>query len=292
MIVKPYISYAKINLFLYVTNKRSDGYHELYTLMVPVSLCDDIHITFGRQSIAIECSHPDIPINETNLAYMAGKEFFDTTKIKDRVSINIHKRIPISAGLGGGSSNAATVLNALNAYYHNPLSNDQLMALGLKIGADVPFCLYQKPAIATGVGEILTPYTEPLPSCIIIVYPGFHISTQQIFKKLNFKLTNHSKKNKMPLFNHLNLHWDSVLWNDLESVAIAEYSYLSEVKQTLIEAGIQTPTMSGSGSSFFGICDSMDKAKQIEARLKVNQQWQIFTCSIITSQKEIKKSKD
>ena len=185
---------AKINLFLQVIGRRSDGYHELVTLMCCVSLYDKIALTFGKRDIPVICAHPQVPQDQTNLAQVAAGLFFNNhtrhSDVRDQgVQIAITKRIPVAAGLGGGSSDAAAVLVGLNRHYDNPFSRHELRAMGQKIGADVPFFIDRKPAIATGIGEKLKPYNHLKPLKVLLVYPGFGVSTAAVYEKLNLGLT-------------------------------------------------------------------------------------------------------
>ena len=141
------LSPAKINLFLQVTGKRPDGFHELFSLMCCLDLFDIIFLEFGGKKIEIESTGRQIPLDETNIAHKAATLFFKLLKSTDGLNIRIEKSIPVAAGLGGGSSNAASVLIGLNQHYGFPFSRDELMSMGLEIGADVPFFLFQKPAL-------------------------------------------------------------------------------------------------------------------------------------------------
>ena len=199
------LSPAKINLFLQVTGKRPDGYHALFSLMCCVNLFDKISLQFDADKIEIDSSHPQMPRDDANLAYKAADLFFKTSKITAGVKVSIQKNIPVAAGLGGGSSNAASVLLGLNDHYGQPLSRHQLITLGLKLGADVPFLLHQKPALASGVGEKLEAYTAWLPDIVVIVYPGFAVSTAAVFQNLNLRLTNCKKKNYQSHFKEIRI---------------------------------------------------------------------------------------
>jgi 4-diphosphocytidyl-2-C-methyl-D-erythritol kinase len=199
------LSPAKINLFLQVTGKRPDGYHELFSLMCCVTLCDTIYLQFGTEKIQIESSHPQIPLDQTNLAHKAAALFLNALGAAEGVKITIEKSIPLAAGLGGGSSNAASVLKGLNQHYGLPFSRDRLMSMGLGLGADVPFLLFQKPALASGIGVRLEAYSDPLPYRVIIVDPGFGVSTAEVFQNLNLRLTKCKKKNYKTLFKEIRL---------------------------------------------------------------------------------------
>ena len=182
------LSPAKINLFLLITEKRSDGYHNLASLMCCIKLYDTVLLTFGSKSTTVSCVHPDVPEDETNLAFKAVDIFQKALGSYNGVKIIIEKKIPVAAGLGGGSSNAAAVLLGLNRHYGYPFPKDDLMKMGLSIGADVPFFIFQKPAVATGIGEHLESYEGLKPLKVLLVYPGFSVSTAQVYKKFNLGL--------------------------------------------------------------------------------------------------------
>ena len=255
------LSPAKINLFLQVTGKRPDGYHELFSLMCCVNLCDVILLKFGHESIQIETSHPQIPRDGTNLAHKAAAVFFETLNISDGLKIIIDKSIPVAAGLGGGSSNAASVLKGLNQYYGHPLSRKQMMSMGLALGADVPFFLFGKPALASGIGEKLKAYSGPLPFHIVIVYPGFEVSTAEVFQNLNFGLTNCEKKIKQPFLTKIDFEPRLHLFNDLEIVTTSEHPVITSIKEQLLNRGALGALMSGSGPTVFGVFDQEKLAR-------------------------------
>jgi 4-diphosphocytidyl-2-C-methyl-D-erythritol kinase len=275
------LSPAKINLFLQVTGKRPDGYHELFSLMCCVSLYDTIYLQLDTDQITIDSSHPNLPLNETNLAHKAAALFFKTLGVSDGVKITIEKKIPVAAGLGGGSSNAASVLRGLNHYYGHPFSREQLSTMGLCLGADVPFLLYRKPAFATGVGEKLEPYTEQLPYHVIIVYPGFEVSTAQVFQNLNLRLTKCKKKIKKPFSKKTGFDAALHLCNDLEAVTISKHPEIKFVKEELIRQRALGALMSGSGPSVFGLFSDPDITSNAMKVFGHNSRWSTFSAKII-----------
>ena len=188
------LSPAKINLFLHITGRRPDGYHELVSLMSCIGLHDQVSLTFNTGKTSVTCRHPDVPNDEGNIAYRAAACFFKALGKADGVEIFIDKHIPVAAGLGGGSSNAASVLLGLNDYYENPFSRDDLKRMGLSLGADVPFFICRKPALASGIGEKLAPYPWLKPYHILLIFQGIGISTAQVYKNLNLALTNREKR--------------------------------------------------------------------------------------------------
>lgn len=287
------LSPAKINLFLKVLKKREDGYHDILTVMQPVSLYDEILLEVGDgRGIFIECDNKSVPSDETNLVYRAAKAFFEATGINRHLFIKIKKNIPVAAGLGGGSSNAATVLRALNEITSQNISTDNLIKIGAGIGSDVPFFIAGKSSIARGRGELLEPVDLPK-FWYILVNPGVPLSTQWVYQTLDktgglvktkpvFSVLS-KVKDKISYFvkgRNLNLTKSNedinitiskvsaiyragrggnqqvikgLVMNDLEAVAIKKYPEIKEIKDTLINSGAICALMSGSGATAFGI---------------------------------------
>jgi 4-diphosphocytidyl-2-C-methyl-D-erythritol kinase len=274
------LSPAKINLFLQVTAKRTDGYHELYSLMCCIDLCDTIILEFGLKNIEIESSHPQIPLDDTNLAHRAAAMFFKALNVNDGLKIFIDKSIPVAAGLGGGSSNAASVLKGLNQHYGYPFSRNQLMSMGLRLGADVPFFLFGKPALASGIGEKLAAYPGALPFHIVVVYPGFKVSTGEVFQNLNLGLTKCEKKIKRPFSMKIGFDPGLHLCNDLEIVTASEYPMITSIKERLLIHGASGALMSGSGPAVFGLFSDSHRAERAKQAMGVNTRWDAFVCDI------------
>jgi len=275
-----YLSFAKINLFLYVTGRRADGYHELFSLMVPLTLADRIEIVRSGNGIKAVCSHPEVPEDDANLACKAANLFRSAMIDKkadpgfEHLTIHIEKKIPVCGGLGGGSSNAACVLQALNELSETPFSRGELMGLGLALGADVPFFLSQGPAFASGVGEKLFPCSQMPDFSVIVVNPGVAASTVNVFRKLEFGLTFapsyiiNPSSNVLPFGRELdgreNLH------NDLERPACSLYPEIGLAKKEMALLLKRNVYMSGSGSSLFALYSDHDVAeKDYEQLLKV-----------------------
>jgi 4-diphosphocytidyl-2-C-methyl-D-erythritol kinase len=273
---------AKINLFLEVTGKRPDGYHNLSTLMCCIGLYDSISLSFGGKKTTVNCSHPNVPEDETNLAFRAARLFFDNANISEGVDIVIDKKIPVGAGLGGGSSNAAAVLKALNIFYDSPLQENVLMETGKSIGADVPFFIYGKPAHATGIGDILTPYPHLAAHPILLIYPSIPVSTAQVYKKMNLRLTKNKKINTKIDFK---LNWgrgaSKLLYNDLETVAFEICPEIKKAKVALLQSGAMGALMSGSGSAVFGIFENLENAKQALNALSHHRMWQLYLSHLV-----------
>ena len=246
------------------------------SLMCCVSLYDEITLEFGTKKTWTQCSSAIVPRNEDNLAHRAASLFFDKLNKKEGVKISIEKRIPVAAGLGGGSSNAAGVLLGLNQFYGHPLSQDQLMPMGRSLGADVPFFLLQKPAIATGIGDRLEPFPNLFPFYILLISQGFGVSTAEVYRKLNLRLTKCKKKlTRAPLKKH---GFDAALHlcNDLEAVTISEYPEIKSAKKQLLNHGALGALMSGSGPSVFGVFTDMDTAREAKNALSHNHHWQLY----------------
>lgn len=276
------LSPAKINFFLHVRGKRPDGYHDLFSLMCRINLFDEISLQIGDMSkaaVEIYCSHPKVPADATNLAHQAATLFQGQLHATRSVKIHLKKNIPVSAGLGGGSSNAASVMLALNTYYGQPFSPENLMKMGFRLGADVPFFVFQKPAIATGVGEKLDAFEGDLQYHILLLYPGFSVSTAAVYQNLNLGLTKDEKK---PTSNHLKLSRFNPahhLTNDLEQVTVSKYPEIGLAKEKLLDLGAVGALMSGSGPTVFGLFDNADaakKAKQTLSRDNEAKDWRLF----------------
>ncbi len=279
------LSPAKINLFLAVTGKRPDGYHELYMLMCAVSLYDTITLIFNPQSrsqkINIFCDATDVPSDESNLAHKAACLFFKKMGVRDSVDIFIEKNIPTGAGLGGGSSNAAALLSGLNQHYGFPFSREKLMEMGVTLGADVPFFIFGKPAIATGIGEKIEAYKGLSPFKVLLIYPGFSVSTASVYKNFSLGLTTCKKKIINLPFKDSVFNPECHLCNDLETVTASLYPEITEIKSLLCEHGAQGAMMSGSGSAVFGLFSDAETARAAKQNISQNKKWKIFVADML-----------
>lgn len=248
---------AKINLFLHVFGRRPDGFHDLETWMQKLVLCDEV--TLQLQSggkIGLTCSEKSLPTDAANLAWRAAEMFFSaSTQGKGcGVDIRLEKRIPVAAGLGGGSSDAGAVLRGLNTLFDTEFSRHELLTMALRLGADVPFFVTEHDAVlAGGVGELMQPVSALTGYSFLLVNPGFSVSTQWVFE--NLALTRGYKKSKLPGFqkNTSGVLALNGLENDLEQVTQASHPEIGEIKDTLIAAGAITAMMSGSGPTVFGV---------------------------------------
>jgi 4-diphosphocytidyl-2-C-methyl-D-erythritol kinase len=276
------LSPAKINLFLHVLRRRPDGYHDLFSLMCPIGLYDRVELAVGGQGLRIECSDPAIPCDETNLAVRAARAFYAALGRPAHLAIRLVKNVPAGAGLGGGSSNAAGVLLGLNRLHGFPFTRRRLMAIGLTLGADVPFFIFGAPALAAGVGERLEPFGRIPPLSAVVVSPNLNVSTRMIYQNLNLELTN---RQKPPTRAHLKrTAFDPLLYlyNDLETVTLALHPGLASIKQRLIESGALGSLMSGSGSSIFGLFPDEGAARKAAGSLAETVQGRVFCAELLT----------
>lgn len=247
------LSPAKINLFLEVVGKRPDGYHDLRSLMCCITLNDTLAFDMSADEISVTCRHPEVPEDGTNLACRAAEIFFKSFATPKRVGITIEKKIPVGGGLGGGSSNAATVLSTLNRYYGRPFTTDRLRAMGRQLGADVPFFIDGSPALATGIGDMLEPFSGLKRYHVVLINPGFSVSTEMVYKKVTLGLTKDKKINKYTPFSEISSDIQNHLYNDLETVTAAMYPEISMAKEQLLESGALGALMTGSGPTVFGL---------------------------------------
>ena len=255
------LSPAKINLFLQVVGKRSDNYHDLFTLMCCISLYDSIDFVFDTSDISVSCSHPQVPENESNLVYKAADLFYKKLGKPGGVGISIDKKIPVGAGLGGGSSNAAAVLCELNRYFHSPFSQEMLRYMGREIGADVPFFITGEPAIATGIGDRLKPFHGMDRYYVVLINPGFSVSTADVYKNLNLGLTKCEKIIKKIPFDGSPINICELLCNDLETVTANMHPDIDSAKALLMRLGAEGALMTGSGPTIFGLFSDADQAR-------------------------------
>lgn len=246
---------AKINLGLFIVGKRSDGYHLLQTLLYPLDqLVDDIHISLAdhndckilSEGIEIDCAQED------NLCYKAYHLWQNEIGPLPGITIKINKRIPAGAGLGGGSSNAATTLLGIRQLCHPELQLDLLASLAARLGADIPFFLYQKPMLAKGIGTELIPFELELPYEIRLITPPIHSSTVSAYKAMDYRQFDH-ERDLTVILNQAFSTWKQKLDNDLEVPVFAMYPELKVLKEQLYEEGAVYAAMSGSGSAVFGL---------------------------------------
>lgn len=263
---------AKINLFLRVTGKRPDGYHDIVTVFQKITLFDSITLEKTNGGIELTCLQNTIPTDSRNIAYRAACIFEEFTGITVGIRITIDKRIPIAAGLGGGSSDAACVLKGLHAMYGTPCGEDALSCMAAKLGADVPFFVSPySTAIGRGKGENLEPRPTPL-IWVVVVNPGFPVSTKWVYD--NLKLT--TVENTFIFSPHDTAVLEEILHNDLETVSIPEYPVINSIKTRLISCGAKGALMTGSGPTVFGIFKDESKAQRAYAELQSEPDWSVY----------------
>ena len=259
---------AKINLFLKILSRRSDGYHEIESLMQKVALFDVLHISRQVGSISLACRGGSVPEGSDNLVYKAANAFFSAARIEPGVEIVLEKNIPVAAGLGGGSSDAAAALLGLNMLLGTDLDMERLLDIGLGLGADVPFFLQDcSGAVATGIGESLQKVDPIEDFWILLVNPGFAVSTKWAYE--NFPLTSCTNPYILARGRKMNGDFQMVptglfekLGNDLEAVTINRYPEIGDIKKELKRAGAVTALMSGSGPTVFGLFAGKEEAQR------------------------------
>ncbi|MCG6892786.1 MAG: 4-(cytidine 5'-diphospho)-2-C-methyl-D-erythritol kinase [Desulfobacteraceae bacterium] len=272
---------AKINWFLRVLKRRDDGYHDIESLMSCISLFDDLFFAFDQPRISVHCQHPEVPEDGTNLAFRAARLFFQRLSLDEGVSITIDKRIPVGAGLGGGSSNAATVLRVLNRRYRKPFAEPALKEMGLSLGADIPFFLKGRPALVHGIGESVR-IVNGLPCVpLVLVKPEFSVATKWAYKNLNLALTKGPNRHKYDLLKDWKFDFRHHLCNDLETVTERKYPEISIIKRSLVDHGAAGALMSGSGPTVFGCFPDRDTARKAYQTLSRNREWQLFLAETI-----------
>ena len=259
---------AKINLGLDVLRRREDGYHEVKMIMQTIGLHDDLEIRKTKTpGIQVKTNLYYLPTNENNLVYKAAKLLMDEFQIQDGVSIQLKKRIPVAAGMAGGSSDGAAVLWGINQMYGLGLSMQALMERGVRLGADVPYWIQRGTALAEGIGEKLS-VLPPMPKCtILIAKPGISVSTKFVYENLHandLKPEQHPDVDSMiEAMRQKDLGLlCSRMGNVLETVTIPAYPVINEIKRTMMDNGAIGSMMSGSGPTVFGIFDSPAAAKQ------------------------------
>ena len=263
---------AKINLGLDVLGRRENGYHDVRMVMQTIYLYDNVTLTKTEETgIRLECNLFYLPVDEHNIAYKAAKLLMDEFHIQEGIHIVLDKHIPVAAGLAGGSANAAAVLVGMNRLFTLGLSQEELMARGVTLGADVPYCIMRGTVLAEGIGEILSPL-PPLPKCyVLIAKPGVSVSTQAVYQKLDSQeIVEHPDIDGIleGLDKQDLQKVASSMGNVLETVTIGDYPVIEDIKDVMKEAGALNAMMSGSGPTVFGIFDDRSKAKQAQQRIR------------------------
>jgi 4-diphosphocytidyl-2-C-methyl-D-erythritol kinase len=266
---------AKVNYRLEVLRKRPDGYHDLRMIMQRIDLCDDIEISLKDTSgVNVNCDSAVVSGGMDNIAWRAADSILSSSGLDAGVQISIIKRIPVAAGLGGGSSDAASVLMGLNELLGLGYSDEKLMEIGVKLGADVPFFIFKKTALAEGIGEKLSIVEGLPPVWIVLVNPNIHVSTAWVYQ--NLTLTNRPDNYKLPQFSNRVKDICTILKNDLESVTITRFPVIGEIKDALLEYGASGVLMSGSGPTVFSVFNSEEEAKHCHEEIGKVDGWASF----------------
>lgn len=257
---------AKINLGLDVVRRREDGYHEVRMIMQTIHLYDKLELVRTKEpGVVITANLDFLPTDENNLIYKAAKLMQDVFQIEEGIAVDLQKRIPVAAGMAGGSTDAAAVLYGMNELFHLGLKRQKLMELGVKIGADVPYCLMRGTALAEGIGEKLRSL-PPMPKCaVLIAKPGIGVSTKFVYENLKLdKNTVHPDINGQIAAIRKGSLKDvaACMGNVLETVTISRYPVIDEIKRCMMENGAVNAMMSGSGPTVFGLFRDEDTAKE------------------------------
>lgn len=263
---------AKINYRLDVLRKRPDGYHDLRMVMQRIDLCDDIHIALsGHAGIRVTCGRAGVPEGPENIAWRAADALLKLSGKAVGLDIAITKNIPVAAGLGGGSSDGAAVLMGVNELLGLGLDDGRLMEIGVKLGADVPFFIFKKTALAEGIGEKLSPIDRMPPAWLVLVNPNIHVSTAWVYQ--NLQLTTRNDDHIISCFYGSVADVCAILSNDLETVTIRRFPVIGEIKERLLALGACGALMSGSGPTVFGVFADEGEARSAAAEISRVSGW-------------------
>lgn len=277
---------AKINLYLHVVGKRSDGYHDLDSVMVKLGLADEVVLEKRQSGIELCCPGSDLAADESNLAWRAARVIIDYCGISGGVAISLTKKIPLAAGLGGGSSDAAAVIRGICRLYDIHLTRQELLDLGVRLGADVPFFLVDEVAAhAAGIGEKLNPVRFEEVFHVVLVNPGFAVSTKWVFD--NFALTTIGN----PYILGRESPWCqenavisrseiTMIFNDLEAVTCSRYPQIASIKERMIQLGALTSLMTGSGPTVFGLFDDRETARRCSEAFSAEPGMSVFLTQV------------
>ncbi|HUD46391.1 MAG TPA: 4-(cytidine 5'-diphospho)-2-C-methyl-D-erythritol kinase [Candidatus Baltobacteraceae bacterium] len=284
-------SCCKVNLLLNILGKRPDGYHELETVIHPVDVCDRLEFERAGNGIHLTCSDPRLPVNSKNLVFRASALFLQSAGVTDGIRIHLHKKIPVAAGLGGGSGNAAVTLLALNELFGYPLEPANLAELAASLGSDIPFFLQSNPALATGRGEVITPlsfFPALSGTYMVLVHPGFGISTPWAYEQLaKFPAGAHGTPGRAQCLISL-LQTDlpaaaREFYNSLELPALRKYPLLEMFQEDFRQNGALSVLMSGSGSTTFALAESKPVAENLLEKLKAKFGANLWTATVKTA---------
>ena len=268
---------AKINLSLRILGRRDDGFHEIETLIAPISLADKIDVERESRWIDFTCDDPTVPSGDENLVVRAAKVFFERTKISGGVTIKLQKQIPHGAGLGGGSSDAASTLIALNQLFETKLSREEMAKLGSTIGSDVSFFLFESPAVCKGRGEIVEPTKLKKKLSILLCKPAFLVSSAWAYSRWQ-------DSKEIPGISYQSQNFDGQSFvNDLERPVFEKFVFLAQLKAWLLkQAEVGAALMSGSGSTVFAVLRPNADVDLLTKRTREELDHEIWTCACET----------
>lgn len=273
---------AKVNLLLRITGRRRDGYHEIVSVMDPIDLCDALTFVLTQgPGLRMKVLGREVPSTEENLVLRAARAYMQKTGMDRGLAVTLEKRIPVAAGLGGGSSDAAQTLLFLNGVASAPLSPGDLSSLAARLGADVPFFLERGPCLATGIGDRLEPLPDLASFAYLLVMPPLAVSTARVYatwdrlfgqpsdilEDQGFGLTRDAFDSIRARLKSGSAALGEILYNDLECVTVAEYPLLETIKRALLSAGAKGALMSGSGPCVFGVFTTREEAEEAQKRI-------------------------
>ena len=270
---------AKINLSLKILSRREDGFHEIETLIAPITLCDEMTLDKrdSRTGIKFQCDNPSVPKGNDNLVVRAANLFFETTKLTPGVSIGLKKKIPHGAGLGGGSSDAASALLALNELFETKLPREALAKMGETIGSDVPFFIFESAAICKGRGELVTPMKLQQRLSILLLKPAFAVSTAWAYSRWQ-------DSREIPRVWYATQEFAGQSFvNDLERPVFEKFVFLAQLKMWLLkQPEVGAALMSGSGSTVFTVMRPNADVDVVAKRAKAELDPELWTCACET----------
>jgi 4-diphosphocytidyl-2-C-methyl-D-erythritol kinase len=271
---------AKVNLRLDILGKRPDGYHEIRTWIYPISLADELYIEKIKTArITISSASPGLPLGEENLAHRAAALFIKARDLSGGIKIEIIKHIPLAAGLGGGSSDAAAVLKAMNILWGKKIPSEGLMELGARIGADCPFFVVGQGALMGGKGERVLTVLPPLKAWLALINPGLPLATKDVYQQGKWGLTKQGGDTRISMPPQELEKMGKFLHNDLEGPALELMPIIGTIKERLREAGASSVLMTGSGPTVFGLFSKEAEARQAAKDLKMEQGWVSFVAN-------------
>ena len=271
------LSPCKVNLLLNILGKRADGFHELETVLYPVRVCDRLIFARMGQGIELRCNAPGLPTDARNLVHRAASAFLETARVRDGVRLELQKHIPLAAGLGGGSGNAAITLLGLNELFGRPLSPEQLQRIAAALGSDIPFFLQDKPALATGRGEQILPlgvFPALSGAAFLLIHPGFGVATAWAYQRLaRFPVALNGRPGRaQKLVSELQTAdlgaAGAEFYNSLEAPVLEKYPLLELFQEFLRDNGAAAALMSGSGSTTFAVVRGLDAASVLAEKFK------------------------